>query len=99
MREQQEKFKKEIEALRKALEAKTTVDKEKDTSTDDTLMTEAKDAHCINVEDSSTDEKSTSNNDNLPAQPSPTRSVKSPAHKRPKRGRGGRSSSISRSNE
>ena len=68
MQEQKEKFRKEIEALRKELESKTTMERDRDVSTDDTPRTTDEMEHCMNVEDSSNNEIST-RNDNRPAQP------------------------------
>jgi hypothetical protein len=98
MREQQEKFQKEIEELRKALQTRTTVSPDKTPPQKRTQQVTDNAEECMAVEDSSDDEAS------MPQgkpqdQRSPERSVKSPAHKRPKRARGGRLSSSNKLND
>jgi hypothetical protein len=101
MKEQQEKFRKEIEALRKALETKTAVSPQKTRKTNDTTTpNEVTDDVSRNVEDSSDDEASMKNNNTHSlSQKTNPKSVKSPVRKRAKRGRGGRTSSSTMINE
>jgi hypothetical protein len=101
MKEQQEKFRKEIEALRKALETQTAVSPEKTTTAEDTIPpNEVADDASRNVEDSSDDEASMKNNKSRSLIQKPNnKSIKSPVRKRVKRGRGGRTSSSTMINE
>jgi hypothetical protein len=99
MKEQQEKFQREIEVLRKALEDRTTVSQTNHSTNDKTPPVNAHVDDEIIMEDSSDDEASMRNQTQPADMKPPPRSIKSPARKRSKRGRGGRSSSTSRLNE
>jgi hypothetical protein len=100
MREQQDKFRKEIEALRKALETQTAVSKEKSGTTEDTSApNEVVDDASIHAEDSSDDEASMKNTNSRALINNNNKIIKSPVRKRAKRGRGGRSSSSTKINE
>lgn len=100
MKEQHDKFQKELEHLRKQLQERTTVTPDKPLPT----VTSEKNDNTANedtiaIDDESVTEVTQTQAPSTP-QPSPTCSpIKSPAHKRPKRGRGGRSSSTNKLNE
>jgi len=100
MQEQQAKFQKEIESLRQALASRTTVspntqaDNEEPPKPEEVVAQEH-----VTVEDSSDDELSLNKTKNKTPNSPTGKSVKSPARKRAKRSRGGRSSSSNMLNE
>jgi hypothetical protein len=91
MKEQQDKFQKQIEELRKALADRTVVSPGTTMNNEPHTSTPEQAATNMAVIDSSDDEASMKR--------TPTRSAPSPARKRSKRGRGGRSSSSQKLNE
>ena len=100
MKEQHDKFQRELEELRKKLQAQSTITPDKPSIRDNSQNqheTPAEDTDAIVVD---SDTEMSQAQITLANAASPPRSpIKSPAHKRPKRGRGGRSSSTNRINE
>jgi hypothetical protein len=100
MKEQHEKFQKELEALRKQLQERTTVTPDKPPPSENNRQDEKKSSDEMIAIDNAPEVRITQVQDQSTPHPSPARSpIKSPAHKCPKRGRGGRASSTSRLNE
>jgi hypothetical protein len=97
MQEQQAKFQREIENLRKALERQSTMSSVPNTEKPPVqeVLTNAE----TQIEIESSDDEASLKETQMVELPSPARSAKSPAKKRPKRGRGGRSSSTRKLNE
>jgi hypothetical protein len=95
MKEQQEKYQKEIETLCRALESRS-MSELQNTATDTNSIGQGQNKEMII---DSSDDETNKTQSQLAITTSPTRSVKSPAHKRPKRGHGVRQPSTAKLNE